>query len=85
MDLDPAVGTRSGEPFAAVDVERGAGREGIGQGEERRRGDVVRAADGPRRVACRRLGEQLSPSASQAPVSITPGEIAFTRIGASAT
>jgi len=41
----------SGERLAAVDVQRLAGEEGAGHGEQDAVGDVVRGADAPGRVA----------------------------------
>jgi hypothetical protein len=53
------AGPPSCEPFAAVDLERDAGQEGVGQHEHRGLGDVVGCADAPGRVAFARPGEQL--------------------------
>ena len=82
----PAV---SDEGLAAVDGDGGAGHEGVGEGEEDRVGDVVGRADAAGGVGggagANNSAFFCSPRASYAPVSMVPGEMALTRIGASST
>src|SRR6516225_3846375 len=53
----PMVSVLSGQRLAAVDVQRLAGEERAGHGEQDSLGDVGRPADAPGRVARPHLGE----------------------------